>query len=134
MPQVTDIYMGELVVKCVHNRTQTSVMAESKIRDQGHDESFSPIDLLEAALGSCALNTMGYFAARHNLDITGAEADVERTMSENGATITGLEVTFRMPPRSFKEEDKKALENCVQGCPVHKALANVEQKFNFIWL
>lgn len=134
MPGVTDTYLGELTVKCVHNRTQTSVMAESKIKDQGKDESFSPIDLLDAALGACALNTMGYFAARHNLDIAGAEADVSRTMTDNGATIAGLEITFRMPARSFKEADKKALENCVNGCPVHKALASVPQKFNFIWL
>lgn len=134
MAEVTDTYQGELCVKCVHNKTQASIMAESRIRDFGHDDSFSPIDLLEAALGSCALNTMGYYANRHNLDITGAEVDVKREMSSDGATITKLDLTFRMPARSFKDADKKALENCVQSCPVHKSLASVPQTFNFIWL
>lgn len=133
MPQVTDTYLGELCVKCVHNATQTSVRVESKIGDLGHAESFSPLDLLDASFGSCALITMGYFASQHNIDITGAEADVDITMSPDGWSIAKIRITFRMPSRSFREEDKKALEKSFDSCPIHKALAAVEQKVNFIW-
>ncbi len=134
MPQVTDTYLGELCVNCVHNATQASVRAESRIGELGHAESFSPLDLLDAAFGSCALITMGYFASQHNLDITGAEADVDIAMSADGWSIAKISITFRMPARSFKDEDKKALEKSFDSCPVHKALAAVEQEIKFIWL
>lgn len=133
MADVVDTYEGELCVKCVHVKSQASVMAESKIRDFGHSDSFSPVDMLAASLGACGLNTMGYYANRHNLDISGAEADA--SVSMEGAQITAIEVIFRMPPNSFADKDKKALENCVQSCPVHKAIsADVKQRISFIWL
>lgn len=133
MADVVDTYEGELTVKCVHAKSQASVLAESKIKDFGHHDSFSPVDLLSAALGSCALNTMGYYANRHGIDITGAEADVSCAMS--GPTITSFELTFRMPSSGIDEKSKKALEGCVASCPVHKAIgADVEQKITFIWL
>lgn len=133
MADVVDTYQGELCVKCVHVKSQASIMAESKIRDLGHDDSFSPVDLLGASLGACALNTMGYYANRHNLDITGAEADVTVTMQ--GPVITEIAVVFRMPPNKFADRDKNALENCVQSCPVHKAIGpDVKQLISFIWI
>lgn len=133
MADVVDTYEGELCVKCVHVASQASIMAESKIKDFGHSDSFSPVDMLGAAVGACALNTMGYYANRHNLDITGAEANATITMQ--GPTITAIEVVFRMPANSFADKEKNALEKCVQSCPVHKAIsADVKQNISFIWL
>ena len=133
MADVTATYEGELCVKCVHTRTQTSVMAESKIQDFGHDDSFTPIDLFGSSFGACLLVTMGYYANRHNIDITGAEVDVTTTLQ--GWNITEMAIVIRMPPNSYPDKEKKALEKCIDTCPIHNLVKpEVKQNISFIWL
>lgn len=135
MTKVVDIYEGELCVKCVHEKSQASFMAESKVADLGHDDSFSPTDLVGTALGACGLNTMGLYAERHKLDITGARAEVTKTADPKTGVITRLEVVYHMPAKDYDDATKKALERCVNSCPVHKAIApEVEQKITFLWI
>lgn len=134
MAAITDTYEGNLCVKCVHDASGASVMAESKIQDLGRSESFSPTDLVATALGACALNVMGYYAAQHGIDITGAEAHVKKTMHPNLGPIASLEVTFRMPDKIYSDREKKVLEKCVKSCPVHKSLSvDVKQVMKFVW-
>lgn len=134
MARILDEYEGELSVRCVHENSNATVLAQSRIQDFGHSESFSPTDLVAAALGACALNVMGAYAHSHDIDISGARAEVVKTMHPNLGPIASLEVTFRMPDRAYSEREKKVLENCVKSCPVHKSLSGaVEQKMTFIW-
>ncbi len=131
MHKVINAYEGELCFKCVHVSTGAQVMAESMVNGFGHNESFSPIDLLAAAIGSCALNTMGLYAHKHNLDFRGAEADVAITLEKSD--ITQIELTFRMPQPASAAKER--LEDALRFCPVHKAVsANIPQKINFIWI
>lgn len=134
MPNVTDTYQGELCVNCVHIPSQASVMAETIMDGFGHDDSFAPPDLIASALGACLLMTMGVYANKHTIDITGADADVSYSWTEDGGQLAGMEVTLRMPARSYKDAEKKALENCIQSAPMHKSLSSIPQKINFIWL
>lgn len=111
-------------------------MAESKFDGLGHSgDSFSPAGLLAAALGACALNIMGLYAARNNLDITGAEADVTPNLPSSDSALSSLDVIIRMPARSYSDQQKEELEKCVGACPVSKSIASgVKQNIRFIWL
>lgn len=134
MSTILTDYEGELSVRCVHEGSKASVLAQSCIDDFGHRESFSPTDLVAAALGACSLNVMGAYAHAHDIDITGARAKVSKTTAPNLGPITRLEVTFHMPARPYSAKEKKVLENCVKTCPVHKSLsADIEQVLTFVW-
>lgn len=125
---------GNLAVKCVHEGSGAEVLATSRIGEAGSDASFSPTDLVGAALGACALNVMGAYALQHGIDISGATAEVTKVSQPNLGPIASLEVLFRMPPKGYSEKEKKALQNCVRNCPVHKSIApHVEQTMTFEW-
>lgn len=134
MSTIVNEYEGELSVRCVHGASKASVLAQSCVNDFGHKESFSPTDLVAAALGACALNVMGAYAHAHDIDITGARAEVSKTTAPNLGPITRLEVTFCMPAKAYTAKEKKVLENCVKTCPVHKSLGDgIEQVMTFVW-
>lgn len=134
MSKILNICEGNLVVKCVHEGSGAEVQATSRIGDTGSDASFSPTDLVGAALGACALNVMGAYALKHDIDITGATAEVTKESTPNLGPIASLKVVFRMPPKNYSDREKKALQNCVRNCPVHKSLApHVEQEMIFEW-
>lgn len=134
MANVTDTYQGELCAKCVHVATNTSIMAETIINGFGHNDSFAPPDLISAGLGACLLLTMGLYANAHNLDITGADADVSYTWAPDNSKLTGFEIILRMPANSFNNEEKAGLEKCIEAAPMHVTLGAIPQKIKFIWL
>lgn len=134
MSKVLNTCQGNLTVKCQHEKSGAEVLATSRIGDAGSDASFSPTDLVAAALGACALNVMGAYALKHGIDIAGATAEVTKVSAPNLGPITSLGVLFRMPPKNYSERDKKALQNCVRNCPVHQSLApQVQQEMVFEW-
>lgn len=134
MANVTDTYQGELCVKCVHVSSQASVMCEAKFDGFGHNDSFAPPDMISAGLGACLLMTMGRYANEHNIDITGADADVSYTWTSDSSKLAGFEVTLRMPDKPFSDAQKRGLEDCIHAAPMHVTLEAIPQKINFVWL
>ena len=134
MATIKEVYLGDLRVECEHLASGTKIITDAPVDNQGKGEAFSPTDLCATALGACALTIMGIYARAHGLDITGAEAEVTKTMSASPRRIGKVEVVFRMPAKGYTDKDKKALENAAHSCPVHLSLhAETEQVFTFIW-
>jgi uncharacterized OsmC-like protein len=93
-------------------------------KDIGGDASaFSPTDLVAAGLASCILTTIAMYAERHNLDITGASATVEKHMTTPPAPrrIGRLPVVVTLPA-SVPAEMRERLERVGHTCPVHASL------------
>ncbi len=91
-------------------------------RDNGGDgSSFSPTDLVGAALASCALSTMALLAAREGLAWGDARAAVEKHMSPPPRRIAELTVVFDMP-REARPEQRARLEEIARTCPVARSL------------
>lgn len=87
----------------------------------GTGMSFSPTDLVGAALASCALTTMALQAAREGLAWGDAHAHVEKNMSAAPRRIAELVVVFEMP-RETKPEQRGRLEEIAATCPVARSL------------
>ena len=67
-------------------------------KDIGGDASAcSPTDLVVAALAACVLTTVGMFAERHDIDLSGMTSTVTKEMSSSPRRIgrIGLRYTFR---------------------------------------
>jgi putative redox protein len=127
-------YQGDLHCKAVHEPSGTVLTTDAPKDHHGRGESFSPTDLVAAALGSCILSMMGIMARSLKLDINGATATVEKEMAS--APVRKLEkLTVKIHlPQSLSDEHKQRLEKAAYTCPVHKALEpSVQMPIEFTW-
>ncbi len=99
----------------------------------GGGSSFCSMDLLAAALGSCALTVAAMVSERIGFDMAGAAVEVSRRMNERPYGLAGLAVTLRLPG-DLCEEERAMVERAVERCPVRAALhpdLSVELRFRY---
>jgi len=87
----------------------------------GTGESFSPTDLVGAALAGCALSTMALVAQREGLSWGDARAAVEKVMTSAPRRIGELTLVIEMP-REVRPEHRARLEEAARTCPVARSL------------
>ncbi len=91
-------------------------------KDNGGDgSSFSPTDLVGAALASCALSTMALIAPKEGLTFGEATARVEKEMVGPPRRIGSLAIVITMPAGT-KPEQRARFEEIARNCPVAKSL------------
>ena len=81
MVMIDVTYMGDLRTKAVHQPSGAGLVTDAPVDNHGKGEAFSPTDLVATALGSCMLTIIGIVAARHDWNIEGATASIEKTMA-----------------------------------------------------
>ena len=115
-------YEGRLRLQVQHGPSGTTLLTDAPVDNHGKGESFSPTDLVAAALGSCMGTLMGIVAERHGIDLTGMTLHVEKDMvTEPVRRIGKLAVTI-VVPRVKDKKDQKLLEKAALTCPVHRSL------------
>lgn len=108
--------------KCSLTHQEGATLQTDAPKDIGGDASaFSPTDLVASGLASCILTTIAMWAERHELDLTGITAHVEKEMQTNPRRIGRLPVTVTLPA-SIPGELRSALERVGHLCPVHASL------------
>jgi putative redox protein len=109
-----------------------SVIRTIPPKDNGGDGStFSPTDLVGAALASCALSTMAIIAAKEGLTFGDASARVEKEMIGPPRRIASLALVITMP-KGTPVEQRARLEEIARGCPVARSLhADVQIPMTF---
>ena len=91
-------------------------------KDNGGDgSSFSPTDLVGAALASCVLSTMALIAPKEGLNFGEATARVEKEMVGPPRRIGSLAIVITMPSGT-KPEQRARFEEIARNCPVAKSL------------
>lgn len=127
-------YEGDLRTTAHHGPSGAEFQTDAPVDNNGKGESFSPTDLVGVALGSCILTVMGIVAARIGVDLTGATANVEKSMvADPKRRIGTLEVHVTIPG-AVSEIDRKKLERAAKTCPVHKSLhPDIHAPINFVW-
>ncbi len=134
MSTISATYAGNLRVESVHNQSGSKIVTDAPTDNHGKGEAFSPTDLCAAALGACAMTIIGLYAEKHNVDVTGAQMEITKTMSADPRRIGKLEVIFNMPDRPYTEKQKASIERAAHTCPVHLSLhPDMEQVFIFNW-
>lgn len=122
MVTVTTVYDGELRVTATHDPSGARMVTDAPRDNEGLGRSFSPTDLIPAALGACMLTVMGIVARRRAWPLDGASIQVEKHMVADPARRIGrLVVRVRMPD-ALPAEARAALERAALACPVHKSL------------
>ncbi len=110
-----------LSCRLTHGPSGTSIDTVPPKDNGGSGMSFSPTDLVGAALASCALSTMALFAQREGLSWGDARAGVEKRMTPPPRRIGELVLVFDMP-REVRPEQRARLEEAARTCPVARSL------------
>lgn len=109
--------------KCVLTHQEGARLTTDAPRDIGGDASaFSPTDLVAAGLAACILTTVAMWAERHDIDLTGITAHVEKEMNPSPRRIGRLPVVMTVPADKVPVEQRAHLEKIAHACPVHASL------------
>lgn len=134
MVKTTITYQGGLRTSAQHGPSGAEFHTDAPVDNNGKGESFSPTDLVGVALGSCVLTVMGIVADRIGVDLSGATANVEKSMvADPKRRIGELNVKLKLPG-GISERDRKKLERAALTCPVHKSLhPDIDAPIIFVW-
>lgn len=134
MVETTIAYQGQLHCTATHGPSGSKIQTDAPVDNMGKGESFSPSDLVGAALGSCILTIMGIIAQRHNLDLTGTTCRVQKEMVSTPMRRIGRLAATVTVPVKLSGEDQRRLENAARNCPVHRSLhPSIESPIVFQW-
>ncbi len=132
MVKINVAYEGKLHCRLTHGPSGKEATTDAPKDNMGKGESFSPTDLVAAALGSCMLTTMGIFAQRHGIDLVGAQAEVIKEMIQEPTRRIGKLITVIKMPKGIDTKQREVLERVALTCPVHKSIhPEIEAPVNF---
>ena len=134
MVKISTVYEGDLHTVSTHGPSGQTLATDAPVDNQGRGETFSPTDLVAAALGSCMLTIMGMAARRLGLELKGARVEVIKEMTPPPRRIAKLITEIWIPlPRSA--DPTRQLEAAALTCPVHRSLlAEIEKPVVFHWV
>src|SRR5689334_20531632 len=116
-----NVRIAGLECKLTHEPSGTVIRTIPPKDNGGDGSSFSPTDLVGAALASCALSTMAILAPKEGLTFGEASARVVKEMIGPPRRIGSLAVEITMPPNT-KPEQRARFEEIARGCPVARSL------------
>src|SRR5829696_2497578 len=108
--QIDIVYQGELRCTTTHGPSQTQLFTDAPVDNHGKGESFSPTDLVATALGTCMLTIMGIYAERHDIDLRGTVASVDKEMTSTAPRRIARLTTEMRLPLSTEHPHREALE------------------------
>lgn len=132
MTTLTSVYRGELRTESTHTRSGNSLITDAPVDNKGKGEAFSPTDLVCTALSTCMLTTMGIWADKEGLNMTGMHVEVVKIMASNPRKIAEIQVRLMHPDLRASAEQKEKLKEIAHTCPVALSLHDtVKQTVQF---
>ena len=122
MVEINVKYTGGLHCKAVHKSSGTAIETDAPVDNHGKGESFSPTDLLAAALGVCYLTTMGIAAEERGIKLKGASCRIEKHMSTDRPRRVSKLVAEIVFPEGIPLDKRGILEAVAIHCPVAKSI------------
>jgi uncharacterized OsmC-like protein len=119
--EIAGTYIGSKKVELTHEPSGSILITEAPRDNGGEGKSFSPTDLVAAALGSCVLTTIAIVAERGGIPIAGMRMRVEKRMQQDPRRIGELPLDIHLPA-ALEEHERQKLERAALSCPVHKSL------------
>jgi len=134
MVKISINYEGGLRCRAKHGPSGETVVTDAPVDNHGKGESFSPTDLVAAALGTCMATIMGIVAERHQLGLAGMKIEVTKEMSTDTPRRIARLATAIEVPLPANHPQREMLERAALTCPVHQSLhPEIEKPLEFRW-
>lgn len=116
-------YLGDKKVSVVHDDSGAEIRTAAPKDNQGDGTSFSPTDLVGAALGTCMVTLMALAAERNSINLGQPQFSVLKKMSkEPPRRIAELALEFHLPAH-LDPAARAIIEHAALTCPVSQSLA-----------
>lgn len=126
-------YLGDLRTECTHLSSQTKIITDAPVDNNGKGSAFSPTDLVATAYASCMMTIMGIYCQNHEIAFVHAEANVTKIMSAAPRKIEKILIEMNLEGNNWDEKTSQKVINAGKACPVARTLENnVEVEFLFI--
>ena len=131
MVKIEATYDGELRCTATHGPSGTKLITDAPVDNMGKGESFSPTDLLATSMLTCIMTIVGIRAQSKDIDISGMNGTVEKSMEANPRRVGKLEINISLPNHlSIEDRSWLITEGC--NCPVcHSVSENMEVDITF---
>lgn len=132
--KIESSYLGELRVSSTHLASNTEIITDAPVDNNGKGDSFSPTDLVATALGTCMITVMGIYAEKNGILMPNVYSRTNKVMSSSPRKISKLKIEIIFEGNQLSEEEKQSLKNVALNCPVAKSLhpdLKQEIEFNF---
>jgi uncharacterized OsmC-like protein len=125
-------YLGSLRTEAVHVRSNTAILTDAPVDNNGKGEKFSPTDLVATGLASCMISLMGIQANTSNIQLGDISAEVTKIMASNPRRISEIIVGINFSNHNYTDKEKTILINAAKTCPVAKSLhPDIKQTVSF---
>ena len=132
--KIESSYLGELRVSSTHLASNTEIITDAPVDNNGKGDSFSPTDLVATALGTCMITVMGIYAEKNGILMPNVYSRTNKVMSSSPRKISKLKIEIIFEGNQLSEVEKQSLKNVALNCPVAKSLhpdLKQEIEFNF---
>jgi uncharacterized OsmC-like protein len=135
MVTITATYEGGLRCSATHGPSGQTLLTDAPVDNHGKGESFSPTDLVAAAVANCMMTVMGIAAERHGVDLKGTKVVIGKEMSADlPRRIVALRSVMTIP-LSADHPQRALLEGAAKACPVKHSLApEIDTTVEFQWV
>jgi uncharacterized OsmC-like protein len=125
-------YLGNLRTEATHVNSNSKIITDAPIDNNGKGEAFSPTDTVATGLASCMITIMGIQANTSNIDLKFIEADITKIMSASPRKISEVIVAFDFGDVVYSEKEQTILKNAARTCPVALSLnPDIKQTISF---
>lgn len=126
-------YLGNLRTVSIHLQSNSEIVTDAPLDNNGRGEAFSPTDTVANGLASCMFTVMGIKARDLEVDFSGSTAEVTKIMGTEPRRITEIHVTFNFSINP-NEKTKTILERTALTCPVYYSLhPEIKKEIVFNW-
>ena len=134
MTTIKTVYLGDLRTENEHLQSGNHIITDAPTDNHGKGESFSPTDMLAAALGSCIMTIMGIKARDNGIDIKGTGIEITKIMASEPRRVAEVVVEFNFPKKNYTDEEKRLIESVAGTSPVPLSLhPDLKQTIKFNW-
>lgn len=133
MPTSKVTYLGDLRTSSIHLQSNSEIISDAPLDNNGKGEAFSPTDTVANGLASCMFTMMGIKARDLDVDFSGSTAEVTKIMAAEPRRISEIHVAFSMNLQA-DEKTKTILERTANTCPVLYSLhPDIKKVITFDW-
>jgi uncharacterized OsmC-like protein len=133
MPTSKVTYLGDLRTSSIHLQSDSEIISDAPLDNNGKGEAFSPTDTVANGLATCMFTVMGIKARDMNIDFSGATAEVTKIMAAEPRRISEIHITFDMK-MTADDKTKTILERTAETCPVNMSLhPDIKRVIVFNW-